>query len=153
MQCDQMARLLVQYLTIYNIENWPNSISFSPKGVPNFAKYYQNNALNCHILSKPAKVAKFCQIWSHSRSCHRQLSPLTCGTTTLRSRHLQLWAITHSLTDSGINEKGYNGIHEDSPRARLRRHEILLQISHVTQFNSLQLRLTGKKFYRQGSQP
>ena len=37
-QCDQMARLFVQYLTIYSIENQPISM-FRPKYVQNCAKY------------------------------------------------------------------------------------------------------------------
>ena len=38
-QCDQMARLIFQYLAIYNNENLPNSIRKLPKYVQNFAKY------------------------------------------------------------------------------------------------------------------
>ena len=38
-QCDQMARLIFQYLGIYNNENLPNSIRKLPKYVQNFAKY------------------------------------------------------------------------------------------------------------------
>ena len=45
-----MARWFVQYLTIYNIENLPNSI-------------------------KMAKVAKFRQIWSHLSVSLYTLSP------------------------------------------------------------------------------
>ena len=35
-QCDQMARLLFQYLVIYNIENLPNNKRNLPKHVQNF---------------------------------------------------------------------------------------------------------------------
>ena len=38
-QYDQMARLLFQYLAIFNIENLPKSIRNLPKDVQNFAKY------------------------------------------------------------------------------------------------------------------
>ena len=47
-QCDQMARLLFQYLAIYNFENLPNSIRSLPKYVQNFSKY----------LMEPLKFAK-----------------------------------------------------------------------------------------------
>ena len=43
-----MARLFVQYLAIYNIENLPNSIWKLPKYVQNFGKY----------LMDPLKFAK-----------------------------------------------------------------------------------------------
>ena len=48
-QCDQMVRLLFQYLAIYNnIEIFPNSIKILSKYEQNFAKY----------LVDPLKFAK-----------------------------------------------------------------------------------------------
>ena len=38
-QCDQMARLFLQYLPTYNSENLPKSISKLPKKVETFAIY------------------------------------------------------------------------------------------------------------------
>ena len=38
-QCDQMARLCLQYLALYNSELNPNNIKKLPKKVHNFAKY------------------------------------------------------------------------------------------------------------------
>ena len=38
-QCDQMAKLIIQYLAIYNNENLTKSIQIVPKWVHNFAKY------------------------------------------------------------------------------------------------------------------
>ena len=41
-QCDQMAKLVFQYLAIYNNENLPKIIEIDPKWVYNFAKYEIN---------------------------------------------------------------------------------------------------------------
>ena len=38
-QCDQMTTLILKYLAIYNYENLPNCITFSPKKDQIFAKY------------------------------------------------------------------------------------------------------------------
>ena len=54
-QCDQMARLLFQYLAIYNIENLPNSISKLPKNIQNCAKY----------LMEPFKICQWCFKFCH----------------------------------------------------------------------------------------
>ena len=41
-QCDQMARLLFKHLTIYNVENLPNSIRNLPKYLQKFDEYIMN---------------------------------------------------------------------------------------------------------------
>ena len=57
-QCDQMARLLIQYLAIWNNGNMPIAKN-EPKQVKNFDKYKINSQ------QKWPKTIKFCQIWSH----------------------------------------------------------------------------------------
>ena len=46
-QSDQMARLFVQHLAVYNSDNWPKSINFLQTLVQNFGK----------VLNKPLEMA------------------------------------------------------------------------------------------------
>ena len=61
-QCDQMARLVVQFLVVYNNENLPNRMKIAKEG----SKFLPMlNETNVKILQNVAKVALFCHIWSH----------------------------------------------------------------------------------------
>ena len=64
-QCDQMARLFVQYLAIYRNGNQPNSI-FWPNmfkiGLSTKIHYYK---IIAKYFENIAKLAKFRKIWSH----------------------------------------------------------------------------------------
>ena len=63
-QYDQMARLFLQYLAICNNENLPNSKNIAKVG----SKLCKNTKFSLKIFKAFlifAKVAKFCQIWSH----------------------------------------------------------------------------------------
>ena len=63
--CDQMARLFFRNFAIYNSKNWPNSLKDLAKKVQNF----DHQLINPYKIDKGswniAKVAKFCQTWSH----------------------------------------------------------------------------------------
>ena len=63
-QCDQTARLFVQYLAIFNNEFYliSNSIKELLKLVQNIDKHQINHY---KIVQVYESGAKFCQIWSH----------------------------------------------------------------------------------------
>ena len=62
-QCDQMVRLLFQYLAIYNnIEIFPNGIRNLSEYAQNFAKYLVDPLKFAIVVKHFAEVAK---VWSH----------------------------------------------------------------------------------------
>ena len=54
-QCDQMARMFIQYFAIYNNENSSNSIYNVPKLAENNAKYLMNAFKMAETLQRVAK--------------------------------------------------------------------------------------------------
>ena len=59
-QCDQMAKLVFQYLAIYNNENLPKIIQIVSKWLHNFAKYemnLKNMAKDFSICCKRGKIS------------------------------------------------------------------------------------------------
>ena len=65
LQCDQMAILYFQHLSIRNNENGLNSIEVFPKKAQHFANYELNSQTIVKDLKNVVTLAKFHQIWSH----------------------------------------------------------------------------------------
>ena len=66
LKCDQMAKLVFQYLAIHNNnENLPKSIQIVPKWVHNFDKYQKPLNKWAKVSQFVAQAAKFRKIWSH----------------------------------------------------------------------------------------
>ena len=61
-QCDQMARLVFQYLAMHNNENLLKSIQIVPTGVHNFANYERNLINMAKYVLIFTKMVKFRQI-------------------------------------------------------------------------------------------
>ena len=64
-QCDQMARLCVQYLAVFNNKNLPNSKTLLPQKDHKIAKYQIIPHKFAQDFEDCAKLAKFHQIWLH----------------------------------------------------------------------------------------
>ena len=81
LQCDQMVRLSLQYLAIYNSENLPNIYQIRFKILPITEwicnRYYQRYLKFCQIV-------EICQIWSHCslRLCVRSSLLIWLGMST-----------------------------------------------------------------------
>ena len=80
-QCDQMARLFVQFLVIYNSDNLPKSRRKLPKLLQNFAqsKINRQRLLTCCQNGEisPNLVTLFMWIRLSRSQCHNQMSVYT----------------------------------------------------------------------------